>query len=293
MRILPATFLAASAVMAVCAAQAQGMLVAETQNAIEYSLDTMPPYAIKTAADVESLDAVGVWPGETVVQIAPDGTEETLVENASETGSVQVAFSVGGLWTLRNSRQGSASFTVRHSIFGTQGAGTAVSPAKIVDPDEISDLNSAGVVGDGYVFSLDGVPSLLAALSVPAGFRVEELDGGLWRIATISDGCVYSWAGSRAYSLHSEQPGPDRNIGRKEMLPVAFTGDNWTRAISAASELTLVSPSGASTTYRLTGTGTRKVELNESGDWLVTLAYGDHTLSSTITVRSSFMLIIN
>ena len=63
---------------------------------------------------------------------------------------------------------------------------------------------------------------------------------------------------------------------------------------AAASTLTLVSPSGATATHNLAGTGARSFTLAEQGDWTVTLAMADGgTLTSTLTVNeAAFILVV-
>ena len=241
--------------------------------------------------DVNSLWPVRWRKGETVVQISPGGVESPLVEAAAEPGSANVAIDAAGLWMLRNSRQGTVEVTVRHSIYGTQGAGTAESPASIVDAGELADLHSAGTAGDGYVFTLAGAGSLFATLVRPEGFRLEELEGGLWRMVASDDGSVYRWAGSVAYRLDTVLPGPNR-ITKKNGMPISYTGDNWVGDRRAGSVLTLTSPSGDAAVHALSGTGAQPVVFGEGGDWLVTLDFGGRTLSASIFVQSTMAIII-
>ena len=114
----------------------------------------------------------------------------------------------------------------------------------------------------------------------------------LWRLVPSQDGCLYQCAQIR-WSVDSKQDGPERKTLKKEALPIAYTGDNWART-AAASSLTLVSPSGATTIHNLTGTGARSFTLAEQGDWTVTLVMADgSTLTSTVTVNeAAFILVV-
>ena len=147
------------------AAFADGEPLATTASDFQYALDTVSPVAVKAAADMPAT----LWRAsdDAVEVVAPDGTSDTV---SGDTWSP----TAGGLWTLRRKGQGlaqdTALFTARHGLFGTQGAGTAASPAKIVDADELADLVDAGTVGSGYVFTLNGDNSLFDAMALPSGF---------------------------------------------------------------------------------------------------------------------------
>lgn len=237
--------------------------------------------AVKTAAEFAALPQVAYRAGDTVAVIAPDGNSTIFTRTSDSTEVLPI--SAGGQWTFVNAPQGTATFTVRHSVFNALGDGTAASPAKLVDGDELIDY-SAGV---GYVFTLDGGETLPGALRLPAGFRLESAGNGAWRIVPSSDGCLCEWA-QLTWAVDGRQAGPDRTTNRRDALPIAYTGDNWARATAAASALTLVSPSGATTTHTLTGTGAQSFTLAEKGDWTVTLTMEDGgTLTSTLTVNEA------
>lgn len=215
-----------AALAALLAPRAHGDPMAVSTDFV-YALDTLasPPHAIRTAADLAK--TAQYLTGETVTATAPDGTVSTIVSNAASDGLVAFssAFNAGGLWTIANDVEGSAVFSVRHSLFGTQGAGTAASPFRLVDGDELADLVEAGSAGDGSIFTLaDGGGSLFAALAIPAGFRIEEADGDAWRIVTSANGLQYLAAGV-PYPFDSQQPGPNRRIGQSKTLPVSYSGD--------------------------------------------------------------------
>ena len=121
-----------------------------TSSACAFAFDPAgAPVALKTQADISALRPATYQPVDTVKLAAPDGTETTVVSSASSAGTAALPITaVGGVWTARSSRSGTATFTVRRSLDGTLGAGTAASPAKLVDGDELIDYNA----GDGYVF---------------------------------------------------------------------------------------------------------------------------------------------
>ena len=255
----------------------------------DYNADTLPsPRMVKTAEELSEITG-GTWcatrrAGEAVALTSPGGTASVLCDggNAVVT-SVALPLDAGGLWTASNSVQGVATFTVRHSLYGTLGDGTVSSPAKLVDGDELVDYSA----GDGYVFTLNGVESLVDALRLPSGLRLEKIDDAgaatQWRIVASAGGEEYVWA-ALAYSADTKQSGPDRRLRLKDVMPVAYSGDNWSRTAESASTLTLTAPSGAVAEYELTGTDALTVRFSEAGRWRIALAAGDRTLESTVNV---------
>lgn len=273
---------------------ADALPVAETASACVYVADTMPsPRAVKTAEELGELtDGAGkvtYYKGDTVSVVAPSGTETTPVSDAAASGTVALGIDEGGLWTLGNSGQGTASFTVRHSLCGTQGAGTAESPAKLVDGDELVDCGA----GDGYVFILEGGASLLDALRLPSGFRLEKADGDTWRIVTSADGCIYTWA-EIEYPADSEREGPDRKTDKASVLPVAYSGDDWVGDMSKAATLRFISPRNQTNTVVRTGTGAMSFAFTQHGRWTVLLEMENGTtFEATINITGAgFTLIV-
>jgi hypothetical protein len=177
----------------------------------------------------------------------------------------------GGLWTFSNDRQkGTVSFTVRHSIYGTLGDGTEVSPAKLMDSEELSDLIENGVAGDGYFFRLDS-DSLIASLQLPDGYCLTELPNGLFRMNESEEGCRYACLGV-AYLLDAKQAGPRRRVYPQDILPVAYSGDSWKRDPAKASTLTIVDPDGVENDpYEFAGTGVKSLPFDKLGVWTLRL----------------------
>lgn len=290
------TILTALAVVAMAAPPAQADTpVAETASPCVYAADTRPsPRAITTAAELNAITTgtkKSSWrQGETVTLTAPDGTAATLANSESASWSGALPFNAGGLWMAQNSRQGSASFTLRHSFFGTLGDGTAASPAKLVDAEELVDYP----VADGYVFTLTlDEEALLDALKVPAGFGLERADGGAWRLVSSPEGLVFASGDTTAFSAESRLPGPDRKLHKRDAMPVAYSCDNWARAFETACDLAVTPPSGATTAYARTGTGSiPPMRFNAAGYWTIALTAGGNTLSSTIFVPEDRTLMI-
>ena len=251
--------------------------LAESSDCV-YSVDTLgSPRNIKTADDRSALWQATRRAGETVTLVSPNGVRSTLVSADSDETSVGLEFDAGGVWQVENSEQGSAVFTVRHSLCGTQGAGTEASPAKLVDGDELVDLSA----GDGFVFCLEPVEGLLNALFIPSGFRLVKVDDTTWRIVSSADGCLYA-AAEIVYPVDSEEAGPNRSSKKKEVLPVSYSGDDWVRGMSKASTLTFVAPDGVESTVSLNGTGAAQFKFHTSGVWTVRLTMADGSMKTAI-----------
>ena len=222
---------------------------------------------------------------ETVTASSSDRvTVETLVPVASAAGNYSWTPSAGGAWTLTNSFEGVATFVVRYSLFGAQGAGTESDPAKIVDGWELADLIDAGTATDGFTFVLYG-PVNMAAVELPSGWALQGLAGGKSRLISASSG-MYCLSAQLPFAVETESEGPNRTVeGLDKVWKVAYSGDNWTRTGSESSTLTFLAPSGATTTDALSGTGIHPFRATEKGRWTVTLATASKTLSGIIRVK--------
>ena len=236
-----------------------------------YALDTVNdwPRTIKTAADIAALPEAIYRAGDSLTVTAPDGTTSTTAKTADSMESLPI--NAGGLWTFSNPRQkGTVSFTVRHSVYGTLGDGTEVSPAKLMDSEELSDLIENGVAGDGYFFRLDS-DSLIAALQLPSGYCLTESANGLFRMNESEDGCRYVCAGV-GYPIDAKRSCSGRRIYQQDVLPVAYSGDSWRRDPAKMSTLTIVDPDGVENDpYELAGTGVKSIPFNKLGVWRLRL----------------------
>lgn len=236
-----------------------------------YALDTEGgwPRTIKTAADIAALPAAIYRAGDSLTVTAPDGTSNTTTKTTDSMESLPI--NAGGLWTFSNPRQkGTVSFTVRHSIYGTLGDGTEVSPAKLMDSEELADLIENGVAGDGYFFRLDS-DSLIAALQLPSGYCLTESANGLFRMNESEDGCRYVCA-DVGYPIDAKRSCSGRRIYQQDVLPVAYSGDSWRRDPAKTSTLTIVDPDGVENDpYELAGTGVKSIPFNKLGVWRLRL----------------------
>ena len=284
--------LAAVATSATLPVQAVEVVCAATSETCEYRLDTYAsPRAIKTQAELDALWKATYSAGETVTVTAPGGADSTLVSAAAAAGEAAMTFNAGGLWTAVNSAQGTATFTVRHSIFGTLGDGTSASPAKIVDTTEILDLLNSSTAGIGYVVTFAGASDLMDEVILPGPYSLESAGEGLWSLATATGvGTVTSESGT--YLLDTMQGGPDRTIKKKRRYAIAYSGDNWVGGASAASSVTVVPPHRVSSTQNFTGTGATPFPFAGRGDTTVTMTAGSTVLTSVVTYDPPYGLTV-
>ena len=224
--------------------------------------------------------------GATVTATALGGAVMTLPTAVNGTNYWTAA--AGGVWMLENSNEGTATFAVRYNA-SEQGAGTAESPWVLVDNDELAGLS----VSDGFVFVLEGPVADLGEMSLPSGYAVAAA-GGAYRLAASSDGAAFV-ASETAFRFDSVQLGPDRTVkGKGNILPLAFSGDNWIGDSAAASTLSFLSPSSANHNEECLGTGVVEYQLKEPGTWTVTLTGdGVTTLTSIINYEGvGFILVV-
>lgn len=264
------------------AARGDATPLGDPSNAATFDLDTNCGVTIR----VRSLDALPltVREGETITQTAPGAFAPAAFYGPAEyAGSVPWSPTEGGTWTLVNSGSGTAVFGVRYSLFASQGSGTAASPLRLVDDDELVDVVASGTARDGTVFTLENSTSI-TSLDQAAGFGVVSLGDGLYRLKALSDGPLFADEPS-AFRLDTERPGPDRKAVKKEDLLIAYTGDGWLGG-DAASTLTVTAPSGTQTDYARTGSGALALRPSEAGVWTLALAQtSGPSLTGTIDVK--------
>ncbi len=265
--------LLAAGLGAVVPALATVVMTTET-TPIRFDLDTRS-HAYPVTSRTE---AVGLPYGEdaTVTVTAPGGAVTTL--DPAVNGTNWWTATAGGVWTLTNSREGTACFAVRYEG-AEQGSGTVASPWKFVDNDELSELS----VADGFTFATEGPLASIANMERPGGYAFLVLGDGLYQTIVSSGGVAYMTANS-AFLLDTEREGPDRRGRKANPWPdIAYTGDGWVRA-AAASTLTLTPPGEAASATEHIGSGTVPFAPHRTGFWTVALAYGTTTLSGQIEV---------
>ena len=155
--------LCAASLAGMCALNAaDGDLLAEDATGATfevYSADGAT-YAAKSAAEIAALPSVTWRAGETVTAVKWNGDVTALVTSAASDGFGAFAPNAGGVWTLVNSKQGTACICVPWSVFGdSMSVTSAASPTYAADskqegPDRITRRKAAPAVaytGDNWV----------------------------------------------------------------------------------------------------------------------------------------------
>ena len=258
--------------------------VATTAQLAVFDLDTRAAYPVVSRTEPIALP---YGAGATVTATAPGGTVTTLA--AAVSGTNYWTATAGGIWTLENSKEGTATFAVRYNAI-EQGAGTASSPWVLVDNDEPAGLS----VTDGFIFVLEGPVAALSEMGRPAGYAVVPGSDVSYGLVTATDGAVFI-AKEMAFRVDSRLPGPDRTVkGKDNILPFAYSGDDWGGDSTVPSTLTFVSPSGASHNEECLGTGVVEYQLKEPGTWTVMLT-GDGVATFTSVINyegDGFILVV-
>ena len=136
-------------------------------------------------------------------------------------------------------------------------------------------------------------------------YAFSPASSGVWSLSNSEGGKVYvsvPWAvtggavctsGASAFAVDTKECGPNRKSLKKEVLPIAYSGDGWCRSRIAVSTLTLTSPTGAVTSVALTGTGAVPVTFSQTGDWILSLAMDDGTTLAGVLTLAGLGLIIS
>ena len=135
-------------------------------------------------------------------------------------------------------------------------------------------------------------------------YAFSPASSGVWSLSNSDGGKVYvsiPWAitggaictsGASAFAVDTKECGPNRKSLKKEVLPIAYSGDGWCRSRIAVSTLTLTSPTGSVTSVALTGTGAVPVTFSQTGDWILSLAMDDGTtLAGVLTLAGRGLII--
>lgn len=253
-------------------------------------LDTQTEMRAVTA--INGLTGLTYGVGETITVSGPGG-EATLVADTTAAGTCDTwRPAAGGVYTFANSKQGEAEFSVRYSLFGTQGEGTSASPAVVMDDTEVSDLVSLGTASSGWCFTIGG-SATLAGLACPEGFIVVPRGDDVYRLDDAPVGGLATYSLAMSALIDTVAEGPDRKAkSYYNIPPFAYTGDGWEWNGAANSTLTFTSPDGISSAVPCTGTGVLPYSLRKSGTWTVELDYDTTHLVSTIHISQGTVIII-
>lgn len=259
-----------------------------TDSDFEFSLDTgESPYVVANSGG-----ALLVYLADESIEItAPDGSSSTPVSSAASDGAYAWTPTAGGVWTMTNDGEGSATFKVYYSLFpSSAGAGTESDPVKAVDSSDFAALVSGGYASDGSYFTTCGAE--INDFAQPAGYAFREEDG-VFRLVASVNGLLYAGA-DVVFPADTRLPGPDRSMKKRESMPLAYSGDFWTGTNAAASAtLAIYDPSGASAVQVVSGLDSIVFAPNAAGEWTITLSDGNTTLTSLVNVESGgFFLVV-
>lgn len=274
------------ALLAAAAASAYGGVAYTTPTRTAFAFDARGAYEVMSRTEPVALP---FGAGATVTATSPNGTSTTLP--AAVDGTNYWTATVGGVWVLENSNEGSSMFAVRYAA-AEQGSGTEASPYRLVDNDELSEIS----VTDGFTVALEGPIVSIGDMARPSGFAIVVLGDGKYRFDETSGGAVFV-AGRWAYPMDTVQEGPDRQIpSGRDFLPVSYSGDDWAFSPSAESTLTFTSPADAVTAVAQTGTGAYVPDfpIRGQGEWTIVLSGdGVTTLTAHINLTGQgFFLIV-
>ena len=274
------------ALLAAAAASTYGGVAYTTPSRTAFAFDARGAYEVMSRTEPVALP---FGAGATVTATSPNGTSTTLP--AAVDGTNYWTATVGGVWVLENSNEGSSMFAVRYAA-AEQGSGTEASPYRLVDNDELSEIS----VTDGFTVALEGPIVSIGDMARPSGFAIVVLGDGKYRFDETSGGAVFV-AGRWAYPMDTVQEGPDRQIpSGRDFLPVSYSGDDWAFSPSAESTLTFTSPADAVTAVAQTGTGAYVPDfpIRGQGEWTIVLSGdGVTTLTAHINLTGQgFFLIV-
>jgi len=156
------------------------------------------------------------------------------------------------------------------------------------------------------VMNPHGTTMTLVSVAGSEGEHSLELNvGGLWHFSNSTSGSVtfgVPWSifndggmlatgtGSSAI-IDTKEQGPGRCVRAWNVLPIAYSGDSWTRSRSSRSVLTLVSPSGRVIEESFMGTGYYQCIPSEKGKWRIALDNGVSTFYSDVLLLPSLFCV--
>ena len=158
---------------------------------------------------------------------------------------------------------------------------------------------------DGTAYTLSGGAGATSA-ALPNKGGVWTLTNSVEGVARVgvpwtvfNDGGDFSESSAVGWFVDTVQDGPDRKLKKREVPPIAYSGDDWAGDISKAATLTFTPPEGSGlnpTTLSKSnpGTGAQSFTFNKVGDWTVTLTFSNGTTRTAIITieRSGFIIIV-
>ena len=217
------------------------------------------------------------------MSVFADGDEPVAIRVTSEAvtfklrtgdGTAAVASTDLATWPV--------TYRAGETVTLTSPAGASTTP--------ISDAAANGTTALAGAFNADGVWRLANSNGGSAIVGVAwGTFGASWREASADASC----------RMHTEGEGPDRKLKKREVPPVAYSGDDWHGDLSKAATVTFTPPEGSgleATTWNRTGKGAESFTFDAKGVWTVTLTFAGNTPSprtAQINIeQTGFMLIV-
>lgn len=148
-----------------------------------------------------------------------------------------------------------------------------------------TDAMNAPLPNKGGVWTLVNSEEGTARIGVP------------WTV--FNDGGTYGANATASFVADMVQTGPDRKLKKREVPPVAYSGDDWAGDLSKASTITFTPPADAGLEATVWddlpgGNGARAFTFNARGVWTVTLTFADNTTrTAQIDIQTAgFVLIV-
>ena len=215
-------------------------------------------------------------------QLAVSGDASFALDTSDEIASPIVVSSAAELAALRG-----VAYRIGETVTATAPNGT--------ETVLVSDANATGAVA--FSPASGGYWTLSNSSLETAKFLVA------WAVNGDVDTAIVSSADYGAYWLDTVQAGPDRKLKKREVPPVAYSGDDWaavaTSATLPAATVTFTPPEGSgleATTWDDLpgGNGARAFTFNARGVWTVTLTFADNTTrTALIDIQTAgFVLIV-
>ena len=181
-----------------------------------------------------------------------------------------------------------ATYAVSETVTATSPSGVATAVVSSPASDGTVDLpqGTGGPINAGGIWSLANSNGAQARIGI--AWAVFD-DGGTLAETSAGTGFIADAA----------QAGPDRKLKKREVPPVAYSGDDWAGDLYKAATVTFTPPESSgleATTWDDLpgGNGARAFTFNARGVWTVTLTFADNTTrTAQIDIQTAgFMLIV-
>lgn len=166
----------------------------------------------------------------------------------------------------------------------------------------------------GVATAVVSSPASDGTVDLPQGAGGPVNAGGIWNLANSNGaharigiawaifddgGTLVETAAGTGFIADAAQAGPDRKLKKREVPPVAYSGDDWAGDLSKASTITFTPPADSGLEATVWddlpgGNGARAFTFNVKGVWTVTLTFADNTTrTAQIDIQTAgFVLIV-